>query len=804
MELKNKEYYLIATEFDGIESDYIKFTQNDTNNSVLNISVPYPSDQLLLCVTKPDGNDVVDRFVASDETNTNFNMELPINLINLPGTYKATVQAYGHDDDRRTVGTFKYRIASDFNTDFIESNENYPVLTKLISDVNSLYDKVVDIDHGEGGRILAEEQRVQAEIVRKGNEVIRENQEIAREERLKEVESSLDTIVREIEGKVNVKSFKCADEQYVKGDGIHDDYTGIMEAIKYCNQHRKVLFFPKGTYLVGNTIDFDSLPYILDETNPDYQYTLSFEGENKFNTSFKGKKGLGLLFKYNATDRQRRFNFKNFKFTSEEEYDNLAKRAILKVFELFYCAGSEFENLHFIGLNYCMELKACWSSKFVSVTGERCRKGIMIDGTNLGNVFYLGWSDHCYFLKCGFGGWMNDFGVHIKGSQSTIIDEYNSESGYTGNGLIIEACRNLTVNQAYFESWSDASPILLKGRSDGINTSDDFSTGVEIKNSKFQNCSKNVHPIKLGIGLDNIKIKDNRLVSGTNFNGETNIVGFVSGGFTDTTKCYYFRNIELDGNFGLDSNCEAIKNFEGTSLCFKNNKIILNKTSNLKYWNPTFYEYDKIYPTHDFKSSYEYIEVVKSGTYGDTLTITASGNVNTNVLTVNSTTGLFPNTFITVGNQERLFVTQVITSENKVVLGSALSATITNENISYVEPILKEIPKAYLKSKSDETSLKSELASGQYYLDNTRKIPVFYDGTNFVTPFQNGGTSLTSNVEKDITFVQPYPNGRVPLVIANARTKGVTVNVLSTTNTSFKVVASGDCSIYWVSFNYTD
>lgn len=193
MELKNKEYYLIATEFDGIESDYIKFTQNDTNNSVLNISVPYPSDQLLLCVTKPDGNDVVDRFVASDETNTNFNMELPINLINLPGTYKATVQAYGHDDDRRTVGTFKYRIASDFNTDFIESNENYPVLTKLISDVNSLYDKVVDIDHGEGGRILAEEQRVQAEIVRKGNEVIRENQEIAREERLKEVESSLET-----------------------------------------------------------------------------------------------------------------------------------------------------------------------------------------------------------------------------------------------------------------------------------------------------------------------------------------------------------------------------------------------------------------------------------------------------------------------------------------------------------------------------------------------------------------------------------------------------------------------------------
>lgn len=199
MELKNKEYYLIATEFDGIESDYIKFTQNDTNNSVLNISVPYPSDQLLLCVTKPDGNDVVDRFVASDETNTNFNMELPINLINLPGTYKATVQAYGHDDDRRTVGTFKYRIASDFNTDFIESNENYPVLTKLISDVNSLYDKVVDIDHGEGGRILAEEQRVQAEIVRKGNEVIRENQEIAREERLKEVESSLDSNVNELE-----------------------------------------------------------------------------------------------------------------------------------------------------------------------------------------------------------------------------------------------------------------------------------------------------------------------------------------------------------------------------------------------------------------------------------------------------------------------------------------------------------------------------------------------------------------------------------------------------------------------------
>lgn len=232
MELKNKEYYLIATEFDGIESDYIKFTQNDTNNSVLNISVPYPSDQLLLCVTKPDGDDVVDRFVASDETNTNFNMELPINLINLPGTYKATVQAYGHDDDRRTVGTFKYRIASDFNTDFIESNENYPVLTKLISDVNSLYDKVVDIDHGEGGRILAEEQRVQAEIVRKGNEVIRENQEIAREERLKEVESSLESMESQsIKLIDNIDTFKI-------GQIISSDYIRKQQ-IKLLSQQMK-------------------------------------------------------------------------------------------------------------------------------------------------------------------------------------------------------------------------------------------------------------------------------------------------------------------------------------------------------------------------------------------------------------------------------------------------------------------------------------------------------------------------------------------------------------------------------------
>ncbi|MCI2253101.1 hypothetical protein L2D08_01840 [Domibacillus sp. PGB-M46] len=57
-------------------------------------------------------------------------------------------------------------------------------------------------------------------------------------------------VERKISGFYNVKNFLCDDGQYVKGDGLHDDTTGIQRAL---DNARGSLFFPKGIYRITGT-----------------------------------------------------------------------------------------------------------------------------------------------------------------------------------------------------------------------------------------------------------------------------------------------------------------------------------------------------------------------------------------------------------------------------------------------------------------------------------------------------------------------------------------------------------------------
>jgi len=54
---------------------------------------------------------------------------------------------------------------------------------------------------------------------------------------------------------VNVKDFKCDDGQYVKGDGIHDDTTGIQKALDSLGE--KTIQFPKGVYKVTSSLNIN-------------------------------------------------------------------------------------------------------------------------------------------------------------------------------------------------------------------------------------------------------------------------------------------------------------------------------------------------------------------------------------------------------------------------------------------------------------------------------------------------------------------------------------------------------------------
>lgn len=58
-------------------------------------------------------------------------------------------------------------------------------------------------------------------------------------------------VVRKVDGWTNLKSFKCDDGQWVQGDGIHDDTTGIQRAINSVSNNK---VYGHGVFYITDTI----------------------------------------------------------------------------------------------------------------------------------------------------------------------------------------------------------------------------------------------------------------------------------------------------------------------------------------------------------------------------------------------------------------------------------------------------------------------------------------------------------------------------------------------------------------------
>ena len=78
----------------------------------------------------------------------------------------------------------------------------------------------------------------------------------------------------------NVKNFKCNDGQYVKGDGLHDDTTGIQNALNSLAQGG-TLFFPEGTYMVTYNLCPRSHTRIIMSPNSVVTFPNGHDGTNK-------------------------------------------------------------------------------------------------------------------------------------------------------------------------------------------------------------------------------------------------------------------------------------------------------------------------------------------------------------------------------------------------------------------------------------------------------------------------------------------------------------------------------------------
>jgi len=75
---------------------------------------------------------------------------------------------------------------------------------------------------------------------------------------------------------VNVKQFKCTDGQYVQGNGVHDDTSGIKDAIAYVQTltGKPTLFFPNSLgYLVNDTVTIPKNINVLMESHLLYNGT---------------------------------------------------------------------------------------------------------------------------------------------------------------------------------------------------------------------------------------------------------------------------------------------------------------------------------------------------------------------------------------------------------------------------------------------------------------------------------------------------------------------------------------------------
>ena len=83
-------------------------------------------------------------------------------------------------------------------------------------------------------------------------------------DRLDESDTQLAQTVKKGELTFNITDFKCDDGQYVQGDGVHDDTTGIQSAIDYCTSFGKRvrLFFPSGKYKTTDTILITSVIFV--------------------------------------------------------------------------------------------------------------------------------------------------------------------------------------------------------------------------------------------------------------------------------------------------------------------------------------------------------------------------------------------------------------------------------------------------------------------------------------------------------------------------------------------------------------
>jgi len=167
---------------------------------------------------------------------------LTTQCLTVSGFVSCEVVLYGTANELLTAASFLFRVLDlDRDDAVIESTSEFTALNASLTIVNDAYNEyseALGISVASGALEIVDARGIYPTLGDRSNNVDNQLNNIA----------------------TSVKSFSCDDGQYVQGDGIHDDTTGIQAAINYVgNLGGGKIYFPKGDYLVNNT----GSPYCL-------------------------------------------------------------------------------------------------------------------------------------------------------------------------------------------------------------------------------------------------------------------------------------------------------------------------------------------------------------------------------------------------------------------------------------------------------------------------------------------------------------------------------------------------------------
>ena len=136
-------------------------------------------------------------------------------------------------------------------------------IKELYRRIEELGEKITQIKYIDNALV----KKLKKEYEKLNKIILDENVQAKLSNDIETINSHLDTITKQTPSFFNVKTFLCDDGEYVQGNNSHDDTTGIQKAFDLAKQYRGTVYFPKGNYVITDSIRVGHYTTILGETS---------------------------------------------------------------------------------------------------------------------------------------------------------------------------------------------------------------------------------------------------------------------------------------------------------------------------------------------------------------------------------------------------------------------------------------------------------------------------------------------------------------------------------------------------------